>query len=270
MNRTELRGRSLLGIFAHPDDESLACGGLMAWCADLGADVTVVCLTRGEHGPGADHDPAAHPDGLGATRVGELLGACRALGVAHVTIFDHEDGMLPWIDAWQIERDVQHIIGQVSPDVVITFDEDGLYWHPDHIAVHERTTSVVSQLGARAPALYYAQLPPDAMRAVVRHAELASVLPDGAGAMAKPRIFGISDAGAFGSQTIAPTLLVDAAAYGRHKLAALNCHATQMSGGALSFVTEDSAANLLGREQYRRATVGRQGRTFIDDLGRPA
>ena len=46
----DLRARSLLAVFAHPDDESLACGGLLAWCAELGARVSVCCATRGELG----------------------------------------------------------------------------------------------------------------------------------------------------------------------------------------------------------------------------
>ncbi|MGE0706302.1 MAG: PIG-L family deacetylase, partial [Vicinamibacterales bacterium] len=144
-DRTDPAGRSLLCIVAHPDDESLACGGLLAWCSAIGVRVSVLCLTRGEHGLGSGSED------LGAVRVSELLGACNALRVSSVTVLDHADGMLPWIDAWQIERDIEDMIAQANPDIVVTFDEDGLYWHPDHIAVHERTTQVVAKLGNRAP-----------------------------------------------------------------------------------------------------------------------
>ena len=48
-----LQGRALLAVFAHPDDESLACGGLLAWCAELGARVSILCATRGEMGRGS-------------------------------------------------------------------------------------------------------------------------------------------------------------------------------------------------------------------------
>lgn len=261
-DRTEFAGRSLLCIVAHPDDESLACGGLLAWCAALGVKVSVLCLTRGEHGPGGEPG-----EELGAVRVSELLAACNALRVSSVTVLDHADGMLPWVDAWQIERDIEDIIAQANPDIVLTFDEDGLYWHPDHIAVHERTTQVVARLGSRAPALYYVQLPPGAMRAVHSHADrlLAGM---GSGAASSPlEILGILDADAFGTHVVGPSLIVDADAYAARKLAALKSHATQVAGGALSFVTEDDAPRLLGREQYRRAPVGRQGRTFVDTLG---
>jgi len=261
-DRAELAGRSLLCIVAHPDDESLACGGLLAWCAALGVKVSVLCLTRGERGPGGEPG-----EDLGALRVRELLAACNALRVSSVTVLDHADGMLPWVDAWQIERDIEDMVAQANPDVIVTFDEDGLYWHPDHIAVHERTTEVAARMGSRAPALYYVQLPPGAMRAVVNHATLMLAGTGGRGATSALEILGIGDADAFGTHVIGPSLVVEADAYAARKLAALKSHATQVAGGALSFVTEDEAARLLGREQYRRAPVGRQGRTFVDDLG---
>ncbi|MGE4053658.1 MAG: PIG-L deacetylase family protein [Vicinamibacterales bacterium] len=260
-DRTDPAGRSLLCIVAHPDDESLACGGLLAWCSAIGVRVSVLCLTRGEHGLGSGSED------LGAVRVSELLGACNALRVSSVTVLDHADGMLPWIDAWQIERDIEDMIAQANPDIVVTFDEDGLYWHPDHIAVHERTTQVVAKLGNRAPALYYAQIPSGAMRAVVAHAELVLAGTGSEAPGSCREILGISDADAFGTHAVGPSLVVDAGEYAARKLAALKSHATQVAGGALSLVTEDEAARLLGREQYRRAPVGRQGRTFVDTLG---
>ncbi len=57
--------------------------------------------------------------------------------------------MLPWVDADALEADIRAAIDRLRPDVVITFGPDGLYWHPDHIAVHERTTAVVAAAGRR-------------------------------------------------------------------------------------------------------------------------
>ena len=56
-----LAGRTVLGIFAHPDDESLACGGTLARLADAGCRVVVVCASHGE--AGSISDPALVPDG---------------------------------------------------------------------------------------------------------------------------------------------------------------------------------------------------------------
>lgn len=290
----DLHGRSLLAVFAHPDDESLACGGMLAWCAHLGADVSLLCMTHGEHGPGGED--------VRRTRRRELEAAARALGLRAVTLLDHEDGMLPWLPAAMLRSAVEREIRARRPEVVVTFDADGLYWHPDHVAVHEAATAAVAKLGGAAPALYYVTMPPGSMRAVADHAAAGprrdadapasggaaaparprkgdDSLPEsasdsgGAAAPARPRtdsatwILGVADPDAFGSAAPVPTLVVDASAFAGRKLAALACHASQFQGGALAHVSERHAARLLGVEHYRRAGAGAAGRTFLDDLG---
>mgnify|MGYP002012493184 CR=1 FL=1 len=167
----DMNGRSLLAVFAHPDDESLASGGLLARCAEFGAQVFILCITHGEHGPGStSREMSFGSRELRETRAQELQAAARVLGVASVTLLNYEDGMLPWVNTEALEADILNVVRQVRPDVVVTFDEDGLYWHPDHIAVHERTTSVVASLGDKGPALFYVTIPSGSMRAVVDHA----------------------------------------------------------------------------------------------------
>jgi N-acetyl-1-D-myo-inositol-2-amino-2-deoxy-alpha-D-glucopyranoside deacetylase len=255
----ELHGCSLLAIFAHPDDESLACGGLLAWCAHRGARVSLLCLTDGRQDQG---------DRLGRVRAQELRAACRVLGVADLELLGHEDGMLPWVDGGQLEADIQRAIHRVRPDVVLTFDEDGLYWHPDHIAVHERTTAIVAAAGVDGPALYYVTIPPGSMRAVVQHAReiLASRGQDRPSPL---QILGIADPDAFGAVAPAPTTIVDAAEFAGRKLAAIRCHRSQLIDDALDLVDTGDAARLLGMEHYRRAAVGFPGDTFIDRLPSP-
>ena len=91
MNDRSLAGRTILAVFAHPDDESLACGGTLARLADAGARVVLMCASRGERG--SISDPALVPDGdLGRVRAGELREAAEVLGIAEVLIFDHPDG----------------------------------------------------------------------------------------------------------------------------------------------------------------------------------
>ena len=90
-----LAGRTVLGIFAHPDDESLACGGTLARLADAGCRVVIVCASHGE--AGSISDPALVPDGnLGTVRVGELRDAAAVLGAAETIVLDHPDGDLRW------------------------------------------------------------------------------------------------------------------------------------------------------------------------------
>ena len=272
----DLHGCSLLAVFAHPDDESIACGGLLAWCAHLGVDVSLLCMTHGEHGQGARD--------VRRTRRRELDSATRTLGIRAVTLLDHEDGMLPWLPASTLLSAIEQEILARRPEVVITFDADGLYWHPDHIAVHERTTAAVARLGGAAPALYYVTIPPGSMRAVADHAAVAvrcrtttPLAGDGGGEpphsrdatrrRLASRILGVADPDAFGSAAPEPTLVVDTGAFAVRKLAALACHASQFTGSALAYVTERDAPRLLGIEHYRRAPTGIAGRTFLEDLG---
>ena len=283
---TDLRGRSLLAVFAHPDDESIASGGLLAWCAHLGAEVSLLCMTRGERGKGT------RAGDVGRTRRRELEAAARALGIGTVTLLDHEDGMLPWLSSDMLRSGIEAEIRVRSPDVVLTFDADGLYWHPDHIAVHELTTAAVVALGDAAPALYYVTMPPGSMRAIVDHAAAARLPigsasaspgndadpssapgvarrhpPDTAERRTATSILGVADPDAFGSAAPEPTLVVNAGDFAGRKLAALACHASQFQGGALAFLSERDAPRLLAVEHYRRAGAGASGRTFLDELG---
>jgi LmbE family N-acetylglucosaminyl deacetylase len=258
---------ALLAVFAHPDDESLACGGLLAWCAALGVRVSLLCLTHGEDGQSDDTGP---PAGTPPVRATELRDAASVLGIRDkaVTILDHADGMLPWVEAGLLEADIRAIIRTTAPDVVITFGEDGLYWHPDHIAVHERTTAAVAALHDDAPALYYVTMPAGAMRAVVIHAADVTTRLD-PNAAPPHAILGVADADAFGALAAAPTLVVETGDFATRKLRALSCHRSQFRDCALALVGEKEAPRLLGTEHYRRSDVGAQGATFVDRFAAP-
>src|SRR5437762_12086977 len=91
-----LAGRTVLAIFAHPDDESLACGGTLARLADAGARVILLCASQGE--AGSISDPALVPDGnLGAVRAHELRDAAPVLGIAEVLLLDPPAGDRRWL-----------------------------------------------------------------------------------------------------------------------------------------------------------------------------
>src|SRR5256885_4780559 len=91
--RLPLAGRTVLGIFAQPDDESLACGGTLARLADAGARVVVLCASKGE--AGSISDPALVPDGdLGRVRTRELQDAAAVLGGAETNVCNYPDGDL--------------------------------------------------------------------------------------------------------------------------------------------------------------------------------
>ncbi len=253
----DLEGRSLLAVFAHPDDESLAAGGLLAWCAARGARVALLCLSRGEAGSGPG-------DGrLGDVRARELREAAAALGLTEVALLHHADGMLPWLEPGVLERDILAAIVASRPEVVVTFGEDGLYWHPDHVAVHDATRAAVTALGADAPALYYVTMPQGQMSAVLAAAG-PRLTPS-----SRRDILGIDDAAAFGAAAQPPTLVLHIGPFAARKLAALQCHRTQVAGGPFDQLSAADAEALLGIEHYRRADVGSTAPAFIERLTAP-
>ena len=140
----------LLTALAHPDDESFGMGGTLALYAKRGADVYLICATRGEVGT---VDPE-HMQGFSSTaemREGELRCAAEHLGLKGVFFLDYRDSGMPGSpenqhpDA-QVAHPVEEVavkvlkyIRELKPDVVLTFDPIGGYRHPDHIHIHQAT-----------------------------------------------------------------------------------------------------------------------------------
>jgi LmbE family N-acetylglucosaminyl deacetylase len=255
-----LAGCTLLAIFAHPDDESLACGGTLARAADAGATIVLLCATRGERG--SISDPALVPDGdLGRVRTGELQEAAAVLGIANVTVLDHPDGDLRWADVPELHDDIVDAIRRWHPDAIVTFDEDGLYWHLDHVAVHERTVAAVQSLDADAPPVYFVTMPKDAMRGLAAAAHAKGGCPP------ESAFWGIAPE-AFGYDAAAPTVIVDVRPWIQRKLAALRCHRTQMAGeNPISWIDEADAAQWLGLERFRRAPSPSTASDILEQLG---
>ena len=260
-DRASLAGRTALAIFAHPDDESLACGGTLARLSDAGVRVVLVCATRGERG--GTVDPALVPDGdLGHVRSNELRQAANVLGIAEVVMLQYRDGELRSFVADPLHDDIVAVIRSYRPEIVITFAEDGLYWHLDHIGVHERTYDAVTSLGADAPALYYVTMPPGVMREVAHTAVAKGPNPP------ESNFWGIAPE-AFGLKAGPPTLIVDVRDWASRKLAALRCHRTQIGpDNPLSRLEPDDARRWLGVEHFRRAAVG-SGETMLEHIGEP-
>lgn len=256
-----LAGRTALAIFAHPDDESLACGGTLARLADEGVRVVLLCASRGERG--ASVDPALVPDGnLGRVREQELHEAAKVLGVSEVIVLDHPDGDLRWARVDELRDQIVNTIKAFSPDVVITFDDDGLYWHLDHIGIHERTSTAVRSLGASAPPLYYVTIPHGIMRSITDAAVARGWAPPGS------TFWGITP-DAFGIGAKPHSLTVDVADWVPWKLAALRCHRTQMgSVNPFSLIDPAEARRWLGVERFRRDPLN-SGASLLDAIGAP-
>ena len=238
----------LMIIVPHPDDEVLIAGGVLAACATTGLPTSVVCLTSGEQGPIADPGLATR-ETLGFVRRRELAEACAELGVQWVKCYRRPDGNLAWCgDHARIAAQIGGVVLNRRPDAVISFGEDGLYWHPDHIATFELTRRALARLAAP-PALYRAVWPADLMCELV--AELRQRgLPSDLWELG-PDDFGTEDEERVGE------LVVDVRGFTAHKLRALRCHRTQLGGGhAFAVLPDDLAERFLGVERFVAVALG--------------
>ena len=151
---------TLLLVHAHPDDEAISTGGIMARAHDQGRRVVLVTCTRGELGEIHNMDEAATRPHLAEVRTQELRRACEILGVDRQEFLDYRDsGMAgtagnddpasfhraPVIEA---ARRLAAILGEERPDVVVTYGADGIYGHPDHVKAHEVTVAALDLLAA--------------------------------------------------------------------------------------------------------------------------
>jgi LmbE family N-acetylglucosaminyl deacetylase len=144
--------QTLLALYAHPDDEAFGMGGTLAHYAADGADVTLVCATRGEVGEIAEGVDAT-PETLGQVREAELRCAADTVGVRQLIFLDYRDSGMAgtpenadpraFVNA-PAEEVVPRLVGiirRVRPQVVVTFEPNGGYGHPDHITIHCHTVT---------------------------------------------------------------------------------------------------------------------------------
>ena len=176
-----MRERGLLLVHAHPDDEAIPTGVTMARYAAAGVPVTLVTCTLGEEGEIVDPGLAGlSGDELGAQRLGELREACRILGVSDVRLLGGEgrwrdSGMMGeatndapgsfWRASVPEAAEVlAEVMREVRPAVVVTYDDNGAYGHPDHIQAHRVTVAAMDLVDDPPAKLYYTAIPKSALR----------------------------------------------------------------------------------------------------------
>ena len=233
----------MLAVFAHPDDESIVAGGTLAACAAAGVEVLVLCATRGEQGPIADPEMASRAT-LGTVREQELLAACQALGT-RAECLGFSDGTLDSVEA-EVATQVASRIHRWRPRVVLTFGPDGLYGHPDHVAVYRATMAALDKLGDGAvrPWAYQATWPEGRMVQLVAALAERGLPAD---------LWGLAPE-EFGAPPSSITTVVDVRTFLAPKLRALRCHRTQLTPDHLFRVLpDDLAEEFLGREYFVRA-----------------
>jgi N-acetyl-1-D-myo-inositol-2-amino-2-deoxy-alpha-D-glucopyranoside deacetylase len=267
-----LPARRLLLVHAHPDDESITCGATMAHYAAAGAGVTLLTCTLGEEGevlaPEWAQLAADQADQLGGYRIGELAAAMRELGVT-----DHrylggagrfrDSGMMgtpanehprafwraasePAVFDAAVAAAVA-VIREVRPQVVVTYDDNGDYGHPDHIMAHRVATAAAAAAADPGYGDGDGFGPPWAVAKFYWTATPKSLLQRGFDALKdSPVNFGVAsvDDLPFGVDDALVTTVIDATGFGAAKMNALAAHRTQISVEGIFF----ALSNMLGRE----------------------
>jgi LmbE family N-acetylglucosaminyl deacetylase len=214
----------VLAVFAHPDDESIFAGGTLAACAAAGLEVGVLSLTRGEL------------SGVGRQR--ELEAAADALGVSWAECLDHRDGELAH-DKGAAEA-LAARLRDAEPAAVVSFGEEGLYWHPDHIATHAIVRSAMSAL-ERPAQLYGVVWPRGLASGLVAAMEERGLPAD---------LWGLDPDG-FGVEPEAIELWLDVGRFLDAKLRAIGLHRSQIGPGHVLYeLPRDLARDYLGHEYF--------------------
>ncbi len=139
--------KTLLLVLAHPDDESFACGGTIAKYAERGCLVHLICATRGEAGSFGSYKDLSGEE-LGDIRQKELETSGTMLGITSVTFLGYKDGVLAGQHSGELEDKIYRQMTVISPDVVITFEPNGISNHPDHSKICLSTTFAFQKYAA--------------------------------------------------------------------------------------------------------------------------
>ncbi|MEV6165267.1 N-acetyl-1-D-myo-inositol-2-amino-2-deoxy-alpha-D-glucopyranoside deacetylase [Streptomyces sp. NPDC052052] len=271
---TDHPARRLLLVHAHPDDESINNGATMAKYAAEGAQVTLVTCTLGEEGevipPELAHLAADRDDALGPYRQGELAAAMKELGVSDHRLLGgpgrfRDSGMMGAEQNrrpgafWSTDVDeaagyLVEVIRSVRPQVLVTYDPDGGYGHPDHIQAHRvamRAAELAADPAYRTGAgavhtvdkIYWNRMPRSVAEA--GFVRLRDTAPD-----AFPGIATLDDVpGVVDDTTI--TAQIDGSAHTSAKAAAMRAHATQISvDGSFFALSNDLGQPLFTTEYY--------------------
>jgi mycothiol conjugate amidase Mca len=275
----------LLAVHAHPDDEVIGTGGILARYSAAGVRVALACATRGEVGEIVDPtiDEAEARPRLAQIREGELRCACGVLGVHDLFFLDYRDsGMVGTADNEHPEafcraeiedatRRLVRIIRTVRPQVVVTYDEKGGYGHPDHLMAHRVTVAAFDAAGdpVRYPEdgvepwqptkLYYSAIPRSVLEQMEAYLKSVGITSPFDRPDLTPEAFGNPD------ETV--TTKVDVRPHLEQKRNALECHRTQIAADSFFFkLPEVFNREAMGYEHFIRARSLVPAPTPEDDL----
>jgi LmbE family N-acetylglucosaminyl deacetylase len=253
---------TLMAVHAHPDDEGIQTGGVLAMAAARGFHTVLVTCTNGEMGDSPDglkpesagHDTVTTSE----LRLNELRKAAAALSIGNLELLGYRDsGMMGWPQNddpnsfWHTPIDeaidrVVDLMERYQPDVVITYDDKGLYGHPDHIQAHLATVGAAEKTGIPKK-VYEIAFPLSMMKAF---AEMQRQAAEAEG-KEPPAPAGEAEA-EFGTPDELITTVVDVSSVWEVKKAAIVAHQSQMANFDFLKMDEELVKAAFGREHFVR------------------
>ena len=266
---------TMMAVHAHPDDESSSTGGVLATYSDQGIRTVVVTCTNGEFGdapggvkPGEDgHDEQA----VAQLRLAELRQACKILGVTDLEPLGyHDSGMPDWdykerpeafcnIPLAEVAGRVGTLIERYRPQVVISYDAEGMYQHPDHVHAARAAAAAVAATGIPAKFYLTALRPSSWQRVWQALRELGEDVPG-------PREVTAEMRAQMEAAERRITTMVDIRPVLTRKREALFAHASQIRESWFSKIPEDIAESAFGTETFIRARDSTGAPVPEDDL----
>jgi LmbE family N-acetylglucosaminyl deacetylase len=253
------RQLTLMAVHAHPDDEASGTGGVLARYAAEGLRTVLVTCTDGRCGDGPGGvkpgGPGHDPEAVAAARQAELEASCAILGVTDLELLGYPDsGMAGWStndvpgSFWTTPVEdaasrLVELIERYRPDVVVTYDPNGFYGHPDHVQAHRITTAALER-SASTPKVYWTTMPHSAMAKFAEMAREAGMEFDEADLPADMPQIGLPD------DEI--STWVDVTAYADRKFAALGAHASQEETMPFLSMGLERFAGVMGVETFVR------------------
>lgn len=264
---------TLMAVHAHPDDEAISTGGVLARYASEGIRTVLVTCTNGELGDapgGVTPDRDAHDAELVVqTRLAELRQSCVELGITHLELLGyHDSGMMGWKQNeapdsfWKTPvRDaagrLAALMERYSPQVVVTYDENGFYGHPDHIKANRITLESARDTGIPRK-LYYTAVSKQRIGELARR--FRDMQPDSDNFDFDP------DDPPFGVDESAITTMVDVSAYTDRKLSSMRAHASQGENMPFLRLPREVFNEAFGRESFTRVEDATGAPIPEDDL----
>jgi N-acetyl-1-D-myo-inositol-2-amino-2-deoxy-alpha-D-glucopyranoside deacetylase/mycothiol S-conjugate amidase len=271
---------TLLAVHAHPDDESISTGGILAKYSAMGINTVLVYCTRGEAGDILNPEFVPPKPGLNIREIRaiELEAAIRVLAVESVYFLgyrdsgmagspeNHESHAFARADIKEATDRLVQIIRRVRPQVIITYNEKGTYLHPDHIMANRVTLRAFQVSGdaryeiEEAPVpwqpakLYYTAIPLERIRRMYRIARKQGEEPG-----FDPEVLGTPEKNI--------STIIDVREYLSRKLEALNCHQSQMNPKSIiRRISREFREEVMGYEHFECVHGCNESDTIEADL----